>query len=263
MGVLLDKAVNLSSIYGAPYASFNPAVTSGLQVFSLLGQTLPLSLLNSASGGLPSVTAGQGNPIVSSPSGVTLGSTTLGRIATGYTDVGGSMTVMLVGQSAGTGLGSFASSETTNAAQLFSLRFGGSGGAFFGVTLCLGYNNTSGPTSGLIQGAASNSAAVLAQMALPNFYVAKADFTGLKASMACFTAPTILTGGSLTLPAGSTRPSVGNPMSIGSGSSVELSATSQSTVHAIAVFNRATTTAEDQLMYAQMQALMASRGITI
>jgi hypothetical protein len=260
MGVLLDKAVNLSSIYGASYATFNPAVTSGLQVFSLLGQTLPLSLLNSAPGGVNS-TVGSGLPVVSSPSGIQVGTSALGRLNTSYTDVGGSMTVMVVAQTPYTAEGSFASSETNNANQLFSLRF--SPTAYIGCTLNVSYNNSAGPTSLLIQGASAQSSPLTAQMQLPNFFIGKVDLTNNLASLACFTAPTIVTGGTLHF-AGSapfTRPPTGNPVCVGTASGVELGGAS--TVHAIAIFNRVTTASEDALMYGQIQALMASRSITI
>jgi hypothetical protein len=267
MGVLLDKAVNLSSMYGASYATFVPAVTSGLQVYSLLGGTQALTLLNSApSGGVGPNTIGAGVPVIQSPSGVQVGTSTLGRLNTAYTDVGGSMTVMIVAQTPTTSvnaLGSMCSSETTNASSLFSIRFDPfAGGAFNPIFLTCGYLNGSGvATSSNVNGAPSSTSAVVTQTALPNFYVAKADFTNLKLSIACLTAPTIIPGGSLTLAVGSTRPSVGNPLAIGTGSSVELGALSIS--HAIVIFNRVTTVAEDQLMYAQMKALMATRGITI
>ena len=231
---------------------------------------MPQSLLNLIPGGAATPLVAGGTPSVNATSGMTV--SFANPVTTGIPQDQSEPYMIVVSNIVyGTGanptkpIDNISGSNTSNVQMIM-----GSSG-WPGPSCEIAYTNSGGTGAQLgcsLQVGGANSAATIAAILAPNFYVCKVDMANMLISMKSMSPVGIAAGWgsgtgaiSAAIPAGATR--TANTVPIRLGGYQSNTGTNGSLIHFFAKFNRVTTVAEDAAMYAAVQTALGLRGVTI
>ncbi len=264
-----ETILDTSSVTGAV---FKPAVPSGLTSFGLFGGTLTRSLQNFANpsavftvGGTP--TFNSNNVDVGPSSTINLsdapstGSETLFAVFS-ITPGGGPANgqsyrayPFAAGQVGGdVSYGNYFTLDTGTPALNYQAQFSDSGGTRHSVSA----NGVSADGNILAQSVASQTI-----IATPQLYRVKIDMTGMTLSFTNMSQSASRWSSSVNINAGYTRATIAQDYSLAPGNTPATWANSDVKAYLWARYNRATTLTEDAAIYAQIQRVMAIRGVAL
>lgn len=281
MPYILDNNIDLSNVA----TSLAPAVPSGLTTFALLGKSLQASMYNYANPsaplmvnpgfgptGLPVITPGvSGLTVNGGPNGLVGNQVLLPDVP-----ATGSETLFLVFSINPTNWTSFVA-ETIGvwngtAGTLNQACYSVAQAATSGVSFSCGYINGAGTATSVnmgvfvTSGALSTTLAEQAIVSTPQVYKFKFDIPNLLVTWQNVTQASLIgapanTTKTTVITAGSTRPVITAPF--GMLGNIQAPLNINVTHHAYLHYSRATTLAEDALIYEQLQTIMAVRGFTV
>lgn len=258
---------NLADYSRISSVSFMPTVPSGLTTFALFGRTLNSSLINLANSAAPlSVTLNLG---INATSGVTV--TNFNQLVTPDVANTGSETIYLVMSVNPTNWASFLCSPfgsnpvNSNTATEINCQNG-----VAGLQANVGFNISGTPGSRVCSvtagglGIISGDTATQAVIVNPQLYMFKIDMANLLVTLQNMSQTAASWTSHIVITSGWTREAITAPYAMGANTAADGAFTNATNMyHAYAHYNRATTSAEDTLISAQLRKIMATRGVSV
>lgn len=263
MSYLFD---NLADYSKTPTAGLIPAVTSGLTTYALFGRTLAASLANYANSAAPLTVSVA--PTVNAVSGLV--TTSPGELVTPDIPTAGSETiylVMSVNPSSWTSFESFdfgcVPVNTTTGTMIASSN--ATIGLQANIGLTISGTNASRVASITAGGNAliSGDTATQAVISTPQMYMLKLDIGNLLITWQNLSQTASSWKNTIPLTAGTVRPANASPYAMLAAGPSLSALNASNTYHAYVHYSRATTSAEDALVSAQLRKIMATRGVTV